>query len=475
VSNLAESLNAEYNKTAEPLVIVDPVIPTQLRVKLTDISYYVGNPRSHSNPKFKEIKESINECGLKVPLVITRRPGSEKYIVASGGNTRLKILNELVDEGNKSFEHVNALFEPWQDDNNVLVSHLIENELRGEMCFVDTAKSICSLKRRIDHKKEKDISWREFERELKSFGLSYSHSQITRMRFLVEQLLENDIIPESKLENFGSHHTQLLQSAINDAKKHYTGELDFIDYFRASIQGFMLLFHNIDTVADSIRKLTMPEDVVVQPEPSSPNVSEPASRTESPSNVGGEPGTGSSATVVNTEQSSSPEPSQDGDIGYKAAVAEPQGGESATMDTGASSPSPVSGDNEVVQAEPRLKERLQQIINLRAENYELACLVGGGDQYVFVSDQGVGYHINVDVLVNTSFGLLHELSMPPYTINVHALSILSDDESTWLMNIFFNIHAQLKGYSLIQHDGWFEDLSNEQILKIQASLDEVDE
>ena len=44
------------------------------------------------------LKASIFARGLDNPPVLTRRPGDEKYMLASGGNTRLAILNELWQE-----------------------------------------------------------------------------------------------------------------------------------------------------------------------------------------------------------------------------------------------------------------------------------------------------------------------------------------------------------------------------------------
>ncbi|WP_370516873.1 hypothetical protein [Pseudocitrobacter sp. 73] len=56
------------------------------------------NPRVTRNPGYDVLKASILARGLDNPPVLTRRPGDEKYMLASGGNTRLAILNELWQE-----------------------------------------------------------------------------------------------------------------------------------------------------------------------------------------------------------------------------------------------------------------------------------------------------------------------------------------------------------------------------------------
>jgi len=45
---------------------------------------------------------------LDNPPVLTRRPGDEKYMLASGGNTRLAILNELWQETQDERYHASA-------------------------------------------------------------------------------------------------------------------------------------------------------------------------------------------------------------------------------------------------------------------------------------------------------------------------------------------------------------------------------
>ena len=62
------------------------------------IKSYERNPRHSENPEYDRIKVSIRANGLDQPLVITQRPGTTDYIVHSGGNTRLLILKELLEE-----------------------------------------------------------------------------------------------------------------------------------------------------------------------------------------------------------------------------------------------------------------------------------------------------------------------------------------------------------------------------------------
>lgn len=69
-----------------------------VQVSLEQIQPFSLNPRVTRNPGYDALKASILARGLDNPPVLTRRPGDEKYMLASGGNTRFAILNELWQE-----------------------------------------------------------------------------------------------------------------------------------------------------------------------------------------------------------------------------------------------------------------------------------------------------------------------------------------------------------------------------------------
>ena len=126
----------------------DPITPTPMVLALREVKPYDRNPRRERNPLFDEIKDSVRaQKGLNNPLTVTRRPGEEIYMVESGGNTRLQILNELFKEtGDEVFNQLHVLYRPWQSETHVLAAHLIENDKRGDMLFIDKALAIRELK-----------------------------------------------------------------------------------------------------------------------------------------------------------------------------------------------------------------------------------------------------------------------------------------------------------------------------------------
>ena len=73
-------------------------------IAIDQIDEYEGNPRFYENPEFEAIKESIRERGVIQRIVVTKRPGSDRFVLAQGGNTRLRCLRELHEEtGDRKF------------------------------------------------------------------------------------------------------------------------------------------------------------------------------------------------------------------------------------------------------------------------------------------------------------------------------------------------------------------------------------
>ncbi|HAV1239586.1 TPA: ParB N-terminal domain-containing protein [Salmonella enterica] len=120
-----------------------------MSVPLDQLRAFDLNPRITRNPNYDEIKESIRNRGLDHPPQITQRPGEKFYIIASGGNTRLAVLNELwLETHDKKYWNVACLFRPWtsaslaQGNLHCLLGHLVENEVRGSLTFIERALAI---------------------------------------------------------------------------------------------------------------------------------------------------------------------------------------------------------------------------------------------------------------------------------------------------------------------------------------------
>ena len=196
IGELARSLKtpAFGNRGAEQTAItIEPVSPTVLVLSLAEIKSYEHNPRRAENPEFYRLKDSIaSRRGLTTPLSVTKRPGDARFTIAAGGNSRLRVLNELYDEtGDQIFNRVMCQFEPWDSDCQVLANHLIENDVRGNMTFADKAQAVVQWQQLYEaaHPEAPSLSQRVLEEKLGETGFAVSHGLLARYLYTAEFLL----------------------------------------------------------------------------------------------------------------------------------------------------------------------------------------------------------------------------------------------------------------------------------------------
>jgi ParB family protein of integrating conjugative element (PFGI_1 class) len=172
----------------EPLPLSDPISTTQLVLKLSEVKPYDKNPRRERNPKYDEIKASIrNKKTLNNNLNVTRRPDDDRYMIESGGNTRLAILNELyIETADEVFNKIHCLFVPWQSESNILTAHLIENEMRGDMMLIDKSYAVQELRRELESEKGETVSDREFTRLASESGYKISPKLFRRFNYAIK-------------------------------------------------------------------------------------------------------------------------------------------------------------------------------------------------------------------------------------------------------------------------------------------------
>ena len=194
-SEKAESVSIEETQTM--VLAIDSVKP------------YARNPRRSENPKYDRIKESIRATGLDQPLVVTQPQESADYIVHSGGNTRLLALKDLYEEtGDTRFGQIHCLFKPWVCESEVLLAHLRENDLRGELIFIDKARAIFDIKQLLEEELGiEELSQRKLQSVLEVAGYRLNQGLISRMGYAVNRLYP--LIPQAL--NAGLGRPQAMQ------------------------------------------------------------------------------------------------------------------------------------------------------------------------------------------------------------------------------------------------------------------------
>lgn len=170
----------------------DPVTDTPMIVTLDQLQPYDLDPRVTRNPRYDELKSSIRERNLDAPPPITRRPGATHYIIRNGGNTRLRILQELWTETkDEKYFRICCLFRPWSERGEIiaLTGHLAENELRGRLSFIERACGVQKVRDLYQAESGKSLSQVELARRLTGDGYPITQSQISRMQDTIEYLL----------------------------------------------------------------------------------------------------------------------------------------------------------------------------------------------------------------------------------------------------------------------------------------------
>lgn len=231
-TNLLDLSTALLQGAREPQSVSSPAImPTSempLILTLDEVAPNPDNPRTTRNPKYDEIKDSIRTRGLDTVPKVTKNPDipGAPYIFSDGGNTRYEILRELYAEtGDERFYRFHVLFKPWPGRLKCLVGHLAENDVRGDLTFIDKALGIRKARAIHEETLGRTVTLRELSELLRLEGYPIHYSLISRMEHTVEYL--SPYIPELLASGLGNHQiTQILalRTGVEKVWKQYGRE-----------------------------------------------------------------------------------------------------------------------------------------------------------------------------------------------------------------------------------------------------------
>nr|WP_310615666.1 ParB family protein [Pantoea cypripedii] len=201
-------------------ISVLPAAEMPMVLTLDQLSPYQHNPRTSRNPRYQEIKASIQARGLDTVLKVTRDPDepSGNYTFSDGGNTRYQILTELWHEtSDDRFYRFHVLFKPWPGHIHCLLGHLAKDEARGELSFIEKAIGIHKARIFHEEKLQHPLSIRELADLLTQDGLPISHSSVSRMENALKHLYP--WMPELLESGLGRPQITALLSLRQDAEK----------------------------------------------------------------------------------------------------------------------------------------------------------------------------------------------------------------------------------------------------------------
>lgn len=168
---------------------INPVSEMPMVLTLDQLRPNPDNPRTGRNPRFDEIKSSIKARGLDSVPKVTKEPGSDVYIFSDGGNTRFEILSELWNETqDERFYRLHVLFKPWPGRLQCVIGHLAENEVRGELTFLEKAHGISKLRALYEEQHGKKLSLRALSQCISGDGFPISVSHISKMEDMLTGL-----------------------------------------------------------------------------------------------------------------------------------------------------------------------------------------------------------------------------------------------------------------------------------------------
>jgi len=184
-----ESLNVPAPNSRSSLRYDTEVDDAWASLPVTSVHFYERNPRKANNEAYAELKESIRVNGILQPLSVTKRPGENHYILFAGGNTRLQAIRELWEEtGDVKFRETRVIVKKWRGESAVLLAHMAENTQRNDMTFWDRANGTLEIKRQLEQESQRTLTHREFESEIKKFGLQTDLRTLSMYRFAVERV-----------------------------------------------------------------------------------------------------------------------------------------------------------------------------------------------------------------------------------------------------------------------------------------------
>ncbi|WP_413715465.1 ParB family protein [Serratia ureilytica] len=220
---LQQGKTAVGTGTATSTVSALPVSEMPMILTLDEVVPFPDNPRTSRNPRYDDIKASIRARGLDTVPKITLDPERPElgYFFSDGGNTRYAILSELWQEtGDERFYRFSCVFKPWPGRLSCVIGHLAENEVRGDLSFIEKAIGIRQAREIYEAQLGKSVTLRELSTLLTEEGYPVHNSSISRMEDTVQYLYP--YMPHLLASGLGAPQIRQLLSMRVQTEKTWT-------------------------------------------------------------------------------------------------------------------------------------------------------------------------------------------------------------------------------------------------------------
>lgn len=268
--HISDFLNEpNYESVTTPSKLL-PALPCRVTLTLDEVVPYDKNPRQTRNPNYESIKESIRNRGLDDEPTVTRRNIDEPFMIRNGGNTRLQILRELYEEYQQRAESADNEdeaqilrlkaeqfyrfewnYKPWEGESSALIGHMVENEERGDMMYIEKSLAVKQLQEFFNKGEDKKLSSRKLAQKITEAGWSVTHTSIALMLYTAEL---NNYLKKALWSGLGSPQITRLR-AIHRAYRKFCKSNNLLDEQVDTIwQETLLINDDSELNIDAIRR-----------------------------------------------------------------------------------------------------------------------------------------------------------------------------------------------------------------------------
>ncbi|MDF1746476.1 MAG: hypothetical protein P1V19_22455 [Gimesia sp.] len=200
-----------------------------------DIEVFHLNQRRSRNPKYSEILESARNKGIQDSLHVVYHPVQKKWVLSQGGQTRLLICRELYEEtGQENFLYPPTVKQKYTSDLDLCISHLVDNHLRGDNTFLETANAVVNIRKLIAESNGTEPTQEELTEEMSRRGMPIRRQSVTAMLYLSEDIAPK-ITNSAFLDSVSRKVVDSIRALRNDLGKEFSGDefdarlVDFIN------------------------------------------------------------------------------------------------------------------------------------------------------------------------------------------------------------------------------------------------------
>lgn len=191
----------------------------------------------------EDLKRSIVNNGLNQPLVLAKGPTDNGYLLLSGGNKRLKVLQQIHHETKgKQFAQIPAFIYTWPGEVQSRLAHSITDDVAQKFNFLEQSQLVIQFVREwFTSDAKTEINHQEVATKLTQCGYPTSKRMIDLMVYVVDQLYP--LIPTMLQAGSGIAEIDKMRNLEMERQEHSLAQ-------GLELKQFQTIFRNIANTWD---------------------------------------------------------------------------------------------------------------------------------------------------------------------------------------------------------------------------------